>query len=80
MFQIITAVLWKMQVFLYVTLQFVMFWCIKVQHPTLLKLDGEGATILWNAHTITCESITSTRLETQLSSSPFASIYVINSI
>lgn len=34
-------------------LQFVMLWSITVQHPTLLNLDGEGTTVLWNAHTMT---------------------------
>jgi hypothetical protein len=42
-----------MQVFWYVTLQFVMLWSIMVQCRTLLNLDGAGATVLWNACTMT---------------------------
>jgi len=52
-FQILTAVLWMMQVFWYLMLQSVMFWSITAQRPTLLNLDGEGATVLWNAPTMT---------------------------
>jgi hypothetical protein len=26
---------------------------VSVQCPTLLNIDGEGATVLWNAHTMT---------------------------
>ena len=51
-FQILTAVPWKMQVFCYVTLQYAV-WSITVQRPTLLNLDGEGTTVLWNARTMT---------------------------